>query len=190
MSHPQPPYPQQPQWGPPAPTPPSRGTAVAAGVLALVAGLFGAGDLIRFLVSVREYLGGVFQQPTFLVSIALQVLAVILLLIGGIMLFARAGAGRFLVVAGAVCVLGLVAWSIISIGVAVLDLSALAVPLFAVLASVLALLPSTGQWIAAKKQPPHGFPPPPPGYHQPGYPPPGYQQPGAQQPGYGPPRQW
>ncbi|GLZ35536.1 hypothetical protein Lesp02_77230 [Lentzea sp. NBRC 105346] len=205
MSYPQPPYPQQPQWGPPGPAfpkPPSKGTTITAAILALISGLLSSVFQVTSLVRLGEFLTTALGEPGFLVPFGLGVLATILQLLGAIMLFARVGAGRFLVLAAPVIALGLIAWNAVGYGFLGLTPATLLLLVLDISAAVLAIVPPTGRWIAAKKQPPPGFQqpgppppgyqqpgPPPPGYQQPGPPPPGYQQPGNPHPGYGPP-QW
>ncbi|TWP48638.1 hypothetical protein FKR81_27315 [Lentzea tibetensis] len=216
MSYPQQPYPQQPQphWqgqGPGPGFPPkqaSGGTTTAAAILALLSGLISGFFLVSSLIAISGYVGIAVDHPVFWISFGGQGIAVLLLLVGAIMLFARAGAGRFLVVAGVVIKLGLVVWSFIGVSgivVARLPLIGLITLLLGIIAAVLAILPSTAAHIAAKKKGPQGFPPqgPPPGfppqgpppYGMPpqqgmppqGMPPQGMPPQGYPQTGYGPP---
>lgn len=154
------------------PKPPSAGTGITAGVLALLAGLIGACALAAHLVWISDYLRAVIGNLTFLTTIGLNALAALLLMFGAVLLFARVGAGRFMIIAGALLVLGMFAWSFIQVGVLAARALSLIILLLALVAAVLAVLPPTNAWIAAKKRP-----------MQPGFPPPGH-------PGYGPPRQW
>ena len=184
MSYPQPQYPPPPQqWGPPVPSPPSKGTTIGAAVLALLAGLATALAIVVALITLGRYASGALTQPAVMISFGLNAVSCLLLLIGAIMLFARAGAGRFMVIAGAVIKLALLAWAVVSVGaLGLMNPLGLLILLLSLVAAMLAIVPSTGRWIATKQpQPQHGF--------SPGYPPPGYPQPG-QQPGYGPPKQW
>lgn len=196
MSYPQQPYPQQPQWGPPSqgagPKPPSGGTTITAAILALISGLVGAFALVASLIAIFEYLDNAFSHPIFLISFGAQTISVLALLVGAVMLFARAGAGRIMIIIGTVVLLGLVVWSFIQISQFgnLADIAATGptliglIPLMlALVASVLAILPPTGAYIAAKKRGPRGYPPP-------GYPPqPGYgPRQGYPPSGYGPPQ--
>lgn len=191
MSYPQQPYPQQPQphWqgqGPGPGFPPkqaSGGTTITAAILALLSGLISAFFLVTSLIAISGYLDVAIGHAVFLISFGGQAISFLLLVIGGIMLFARAGAGRFMVIAGTVVKLGLAVWSFIGFsGIAAigLQLIGLIVLLMAIIAAVLAILPSTAAYIATKKGP-QGFPPqgpPPPGFPPQGSPPYGMPQQG------------
>lgn len=202
MSYPQQPYPQQPppHWqgaGPGLQKPPSKGTTIASAIFALLCGLITAATLVLAIIQMGDAIGIVLDIPSVLISWVLLGLASLLLIIGGILLFARSGVGRFIVVAGGVFKLAsMVLLAVTSPFVTVIWIAVEGtVVLLGVLAAVFAILPSTGVWLKAKKQqqpPQHGFHgPPPPGYGPPqGYPQQQQQQGFPPQQGYGPPRQW
>ncbi|MEU4253245.1 hypothetical protein AB0F15_38200 [Amycolatopsis sp. NPDC026612] len=85
----------------PAPPKPRAGTAVAAGVLALIGGLW----FLTGIVWVAQLFG---QQDVLVPGQLTDAVVGLLLLLGGISLLARTGAGRVLSMAAAV--LALVAW--------------------------------------------------------------------------------
>ncbi|GLZ35535.1 hypothetical protein Lesp02_77220 [Lentzea sp. NBRC 105346] len=168
--------------------PPSPLTASLAGMGAIVAAAFHALGLLMFWMDARIF-KFTLDQPPVIIGLVLQLLSVLVLGIGGAMLIARAAAGRFLVPLGALLV---VLQLVLAIGQAAPFFSrqllfhvgylsdwALGVVLCALVAAVLAILPSTGAYIATKKP-----------KQQPGFPPPGFPPPGNPQSGYGPPRQW
>jgi hypothetical protein len=199
VSYPQQPYPQQPQpqWGPPGPgfgpKQPSGGTTIIAAILALLSGLISGFFLVTSLIAILDFLDNAFGEPTFLISFGGQAISFLLLVIGGIMLFARAGAGRIMIIIGTVVKIGLVVWSFVAFPgflrftATGINIVGMAVLLMALIASVLAILPPTAAYIAAKKKGgPQGHPPQGP---PPGYPPQGTPQQGMPQQGYGQPQQ-
>jgi hypothetical protein len=172
----------------------------------LIAGLFLGVGMLQVLTEQSAFLDVAFQDIRFLTVFALQTIGTIGLLIGAVMLFARNGAGRFLVVIGAACVLALVGLAVAEFAAPMLQKEvfsvgfvtdmALYVLFGALLSAVAALMPSTSAHLAAKRTP-VGYPPPgqyplPPGAYPP--PPPGqYPPPGGQPPppgGHQPPQQW
>ncbi len=125
-------------------------------------------------------------------AVVVQVVVALLALLGGVLLFARLSAGRFLVVGAAALtvvlallgftgVVGLVGGFFFGVG-PVGDVSLLAV-LVSIAAAVLALLPSTGRWIATESRSGGQQPPGPQGWHP-------QQQPPQFPPGGPPPARW
>ena len=189
-------YPPQPGQYPPAPPPypgeqypvaqpPSGGTAITAGVLAILGALWGVAiGAINFGV-----LGDVADDLRWLVILqgTVYILEFVTLLPGAILLFLRKPVGRWLVVTGSALHIlqGIVALTVIAsddrftgdldgpaaIGGGAGGLLVVLSPAIATL--VLALLPLTGRWCAWQKQPPS-----PPPYQGP---PPGYGPPQPQQ---------
>ncbi|RSN08990.1 hypothetical protein DMC63_32955 [Streptomyces sp. WAC 05977] len=174
---------------------PSGATAIIAGILAILGGLWFLAGLASHIIELSHYV-----ISFLVVGAALDLVSAALLLGGGIMLLLRKRAGRLLTVIGAAGAIGFVALAFLlraigssfyfSYGGVMLHfgfgwlLFVVLIPAIATL--VLALVPPTARWLAAKPQadsaqPPNfGYPPP-----QPGYPP----SPGAQQQGQ-PPGQW
>ncbi|RSN65889.1 hypothetical protein DMH01_05945 [Amycolatopsis sp. WAC 04182] len=175
---------------------PSGATAIIAGILAILGGLWFLAGLASNIIELSHYV-----ISFLVVGAALDLVSTALLLGGGIMLLLRKRAGRVLTVIGAASSIGFVALTFLlraigshfyfSYGGVTLHfgfgwlLFVVLIPAIATL--VLALVPSTARWLAAKPQaagvaqPPNfGYPP-----QQPGYPP----APGAQQQGQ-PPEQW
>jgi len=160
--------------------PPSGGTAIAAGVLAILGALWGVFSGIVDLSATDEVVEDlrwllVFQGTVYL-------LEVVTLLPGAILLFLRKPAGRWLVAAGSALhiVQGVVVLSVVasddrfdfggaaSLGGGVGGLLVVLSPAIATL--VLAMLPVTARWLAwATQAPPpqSGYAPPPPGYGPP-----------------------
>ncbi|KFU82692.1 hypothetical protein SAMN04489729_6197 [Amycolatopsis lurida] len=174
---------------------PSGATAIIAGILAILGGLWFLAGLVSHIIELSDYF-----ISFLLVGAALDLVSAALLLGGGIMLLLRKRAGRVLTVIGAASAIGFVALTFLLRAFDVhYHFSYSGVTLFfgfgwllfvvlipAIATLVLALVPPTVRWLAAKPQagaaqPPNfGYPPP-----QPGYPP----APGAQQQGQ-PPGQW
>ncbi|MFD6066792.1 hypothetical protein [Amycolatopsis lurida] len=174
---------------------PSGATAIIAGILAILGGLWFLAGVVSHVIELSHYV-----ISFLVVGAALDLVSTALLLGGGIMLLLRKRAGRVLTVIGAASAIGFVALTFLlrafdahfhfSYGGVILHfgfgwlLFLVLIPAIATL--VLALVPPTARWLAAKPQagavqPPNfGYPPP-----QPGYPP----APGAQQQGQ-PPGQW
>ncbi|MBE1576126.1 DUF3824 domain-containing protein [Amycolatopsis roodepoortensis] len=174
---------------------PSGATAIIAGILAILGGLWFLAGLASHIIELSHYF-----ISFLLVGAALDLVSAAVLLGGGIMLLLRKRAGRVLTVIGAASAIGFVALTfllqafdahfhfsyggvMLHFGVGLLLIVVL-IPAIATL--VLALVPPTARWLAAKPQggaaqPPNfGYPP-----SQPGYPP----APGAQPQGQ-PPGQW
>lgn len=173
--NPQQPYqpPVTPQWpgagpyqgpghpGPgPGPARPSGATGVLGGVFGTLAGLVILVGTIWALARFGGTFGFLINAVTPLILLVLQVLAAVLLLIGGLLLCLRVGFGRFLLPIGAVVVLGIVLVAILQefpfgAVVPVLAFALLHVQdtvwltlLFAVAGSLLGLLPSTARWVS------------------------------------------
>ncbi|WP_410660881.1 hypothetical protein [Amycolatopsis sp. lyj-112] len=180
------------------PSKPNGATGIIAGILGILGGVWFLSGLVWAVIRMSDRF-----HSYVIVGGILDLLVGALLLIGGILLLMGKGAGRMLVVigAGAAIFFGLVSvvlnesgshFFYMYGGVSVLYgflglLIQLLIPAIATI--VLALIPPTGRWLAAKKQPAVLMPPPNPGYPQPppGYPPAGYPPP--QQPGP-PPGRW
>ncbi|MFE6610320.1 hypothetical protein [Amycolatopsis sp. NPDC057786] len=171
---------------------PSGATGIIAGILAVLGGLWFLAGVVSHVIELSQYV------ISFLViGAVLDLVSAALLLGGGILLLVRKRAGRVLTVIGAAGAIGFVALTFLlraigshfhfSYGGVMLHfgfgwlLFVVLIPAIATL--VLALIPPTGRWLAAKNtgtQPPNfGYP------QQPGYPPAA----GAQQQGQ-PPGQW
>jgi hypothetical protein len=188
MAQPYPPYPGAP------PAKPGAGTAVVAAVLALLTGLW-------FLAGI--FWAGFWLIPEVVIGQVADLLIGLVLLVGGILLLARKGAGRVLSVLGAVlALLALVVSTVLvefpqlriffyaggpapfDVGSVLLRRVLLALPF--VLLALFAALPATGRWIRHRAPVPYGRPPGPyPGpYPQyPPQPPPPYRQ-GGRPPGW------
>ncbi|KZB87580.1 hypothetical protein [Amycolatopsis regifaucium] len=188
-------YPPQGGYPPPGAYPPpgmalkpSGATGIIAGILAILGGVWFLSGLVWVLIllvdRVRSY---------YIVGGILDLAVGVVLLVGGILLLRRKRAGRMLVVigAGAGLFFGIVLVVLRTTGMdvayvfggvsAIYGFLGLIVQLLipAVATIVLALLPPTGRWLAAGKQPAvpmspqnFGHPQPPPGYPPAGYPPP------------------
>ncbi|MFF0541564.1 hypothetical protein ACFYTF_01850 [Nocardia thailandica] len=162
------PYAPYPQY--PAPPRPGGGTAITAGVLALLGGLWGAvsaGSLAIGLSSVSS--GALDEVKTMLVvSLGIGAVVALLLLLGSLLLFLRRTAGRVLVILGCLGAIASAAVSVVfmaSVGADFKDTdgyaSGLAVTagisgvmaLFPLLTLILAAVPATGRWIAARDAP-------------------------------------
>ncbi|AUI61612.1 hypothetical protein [Amycolatopsis sp. BJA-103] len=170
-------YPPPGAYPPPGmPRRPNGATGIIAGILAILGGLWFLAGVAFHIIELSH-----FTISFLVVGAVLDFLTAALLLSGGILLLLRKGAGRVLTVVGAGATLGFVALAFVlraigagfyftysgvtlQFGVGVLLIVVLA-PAIATL--VLALIPPTARWVAAKKQP-AGFMPPP---HY-GYPPP------------------
>ncbi|MFE5570749.1 hypothetical protein ACFQ68_37545 [Amycolatopsis japonica] len=171
---------------------PSGATGIIAGILAILGGLWFLAGTVSHVIELSHYV-----ISFLVVGAVLDFVSAALLLGGGILLLVRKRAGRVLTVIGSAGAIGFVALTFLfraigssfyfSYGGVMLHfgfgwlLFVVLIPAIATL--VLALIPPTGRWLAAKNtptQPPNfGYPP------QPGYPP----APGAQQQGQ-PPAQW
>ncbi|ANN15257.1 hypothetical protein SD37_06045 [Amycolatopsis orientalis] len=198
-------YPPQGAYPPPGGYPPpgmarkpNGATGVIAGILAILGGVWFLSGLVWMIILLFNRV-----RPYLIVGGILDLAVGVLLLIGGILLLRRKSTGRMLVVIGAGAG---IFFGIVSIilrasgadivyaygGVAVVYgflglIVQLLIPAIATI--VLALIPPTGRWLAAGKQPAvftppqnFGYPQPPGGYPPPGHPPP--HQPGP------PPGQW
>ncbi|WP_158888626.1 hypothetical protein [Amycolatopsis anabasis] len=178
MSYPQ--YPGAPGYPPPQagypypamPRKPSGGTAITAGVLAVIVGLWHLVGLVRTVV---HLVGHRFFLPGLIIPTVLSLVLAVLVLLGALLLFLRKPAGRFLVITGAA--LGI----LYGLVILVLDLTdarlgglrfgmtleSLLAHLFEVAVLVLACLPPTGRWVRHRVLPtgyPTPYPAPPPGY--------------------------
>ncbi|RSN47974.1 hypothetical protein DMC64_12195 [Amycolatopsis sp. WAC 04197] len=171
---------------------PSGATGIIAGVLAILGGLWFLAGVVSHVVELSHYV-----ISFLVVGAVLDFVSAALLLGGGILLLVRKRAGRVLTVIGSAGAIGFVVLTFLfraigssfyfSYGGVMLHfgfgwlLFVVLIP--AIVTLVLALIPPTGRWLAAKDtaaQPQNfGYPP------QPGYPP----GPGAQQQGQ-PPAQW
>ncbi|UMP06035.1 hypothetical protein [Amycolatopsis sp. EV170708-02-1] len=174
---------------------PSGATAIMAGIFAILGGLWFLAGTVSHVIELSHYV-----ISFLVVGAVLDLVSAALLLSGGILLLVRKRAGRLLTVIGAAAAIGFVALTFLlralgshfyfSYGGVMLHfgfgwlLFVVLIP--AIVTLVLALIPPTARWLAAKNtaagavQPPNfGYPP------QPGYPP----APGAQQQGQ-PPAQW
>lgn len=163
----QPPATQWPGAGPhpgpggrPGPVRPSGATGVLGGISGVLAGLFVLVGTIWALVQIGGTFGLLIDAVTPLVLLALQALAAVLLLCGGLLLCLRVGFGRFLLPVGAVVVVGIVLVAILQefpfgAVVPVMAFAFLHVQdvvwftlVFAVAGSLLGLLPSTARWVS------------------------------------------
>ncbi|MFI7115697.1 hypothetical protein [Amycolatopsis sp. NPDC049868] len=174
---------------------PSGATGIMAGIFAILGGLWFLAGVVSHVIELSH-----FVISFLVIGAALDLVSAALLLGGGIMLLLRKRAGRVLTVIGAASAIGFVALAFLLRAIdshfhfsysGVLLNFGFGMTLFVVLIPaivtlVLALIPPTARWLAAKNtaagavQPPNfGYPP------QPGYPP----APGAQQQGQ-PPAQW
>lgn len=176
---------------------PSGATGMIAGILAILGGLWFLAGLAFHVIELVDFAGSVLIGGA-----VLDFLSAALLLSGGILLLLRKSAGRVLTVIGA----GATILFVVSIflmraigshffftysGVTLRFgagwlLIVVLIPAIATL--VLALIPPTARWLAAKKQPALAGPPPNFGYPPPlpGYPP----GPGGPRQGGPPPGQW
>ncbi|WP_227998530.1 hypothetical protein [Nocardia australiensis] len=155
-------YPQSAQRSLNGNPPPSRVTAIAAGVLAAIAGVLAiAGTIISIAivadVSNDEHVASDLPDLSGVLIVLFALFAVLagtaglMYLLGALLLFARKTAGRVLVIIASV--LG-VAGSFVGFGQDP-NIGRIAVLAFCVVTLVLAAVPSTGRWIAAGKHPPH-----------------------------------
>ncbi|HET6287584.1 MAG TPA: hypothetical protein VFG15_12645 [Amycolatopsis sp.] len=185
-------YPPQGGYRPPGTArQPSGSTATIAGILAILGGLWFLAGLAFHVIDLVD-----FAVSFLVVGAVLDLLSAALLLSGGILLLLRKSAGRTLTVIGAGATVVLVASTFLlrAFGTHFFSYSGvtlrfgvgwllIVVLIPAIATFVLALIPPTARWLAAKKQsslgpPPHfGSSPPPPGYppapgaHQQGGPP-------------------
>lgn len=181
-----PPMPQYPgAGGQQAGLPPSGGTAITAGVLAVLGFLWATYCAIVAFSGMGGLADNSLAWVVWLSAIG-YVLELLLLGPGSILLFIRKPAGRWMVVIG--CLLHIVLVTVTIIGTlsqaanalgntgavaAVGGIAGFIVLVPAIATLVLALVPLTGRWIAWGSQPPapsYGQPPnygPPPGYGQP-----------------------
>lgn len=203
-----PPYPQMPPGQGGAVPKPGGGTAITAGVLAVLGGLFMAlasfvtftlMDIIKETTAAAgieqkhverfdELLPDWFEGYTTVSGLG-YALAAVLLLLGAVLLFTRSSVGRWMVVGGCVVVIGIAIAGFfvfpalveemtqayeqrfgrplteVDPGFGAFGSTVFVILIPAVITLVLAVLPATGRWIAAKNPPPQ---PGPPGYQQPG----------------------
>ncbi|WP_340687077.1 hypothetical protein LCL61_13010 [Amycolatopsis coloradensis] len=170
---------------PPPMRQPSGATAIIAGILAVLGGLWFLAGLTSHVIELSHYV-----ISFLVVGAALDLVSTALLLGGGIMLLLRKRAGRVLTVIGAASAIGFVALTFLlraighfyfSYGGVSLHfgfgwlLFVVLIPAIATL--VLALVSPTARWLAAKPkadgavQPPNFGYPPAPGAQQQGQPP-------------------
>ncbi|GLZ35537.1 hypothetical protein Lesp02_77240 [Lentzea sp. NBRC 105346] len=148
---------------------PTQGTTIAAAILALIAGL-NAGS--QALTWIYIFNGGpmptaaapgtetVERGPAWTLiaaGFAVEAVSALLLILGAILLFARRTAGRYVTLAGMLLVVGAAVARMFMMamsgmpgtgsGLIAFDFVGLGLP---IAAGVLAMLPSTGRWIAAK----------------------------------------
>ncbi len=186
-------YPSQGGYPPPGVAPkPNGATGIIAAILAILGGVWFFAGMVLHVIEISEHV-----LYFLVIGAILDFVSAALLLLGGILLLMRKGAGRVLTAIGAAFTLFMV---LVTIVVRSLDLTfyfsyggltlfvgvggvLIQVLIPAIATLVLALIPPTARWVAAGKQ---VVPPPHFGYPQaaPGYPPAGYQQPGP------PPGQW
>lgn len=168
--NPQQPYqpPVTPQWpgagpypgpGGPGPARPSGATGVLGGLSAALGGLVLVGGTIWALVKIGGTFGFLIDAVTPMILLVLQLLASVLLPIGGLLLCLRVGFARFLIPVGAVVVVAVVGLAIAQdypFGAVIPPLwfALLHVQdivwfslLFALLGSLFGLLPSTARWV-------------------------------------------
>ncbi|WP_410580464.1 hypothetical protein [Amycolatopsis sp. lyj-108] len=197
-------YPPQGGYPPPGAYPqqgmarqPSGATGMIAGILAILGGLWFLAGLAFHVIELVD-----FTVSFLVIGAVLDFLSAALLLSGGILLLLRKKAGRVLTVIGAGATILLVASIFLMEAIGShfffsysgvtshfgVGLLLIVVPIPAIATLVLALIPPTARWLAAKKQPALAGPPPNFGYPppQPGYPP----APGGPQQGGPPPGQW
>jgi len=176
----QPGMPQYPAYAVPQPRA-SGATAITAGVLAVIGGLF---HLLAFILQLTEP-GNVFAQTYSVVAFIANLVLVLVLIPGAILLFMRKAAGRILVAAGAsIAILFFVTtliWVLVEAVPAAITLTneqtgrllgssstfllVFCIPAIATL--VLALVPPTSRWInSAQPQQSGNFAQAPPGYPQ------------------------
>ena len=168
--NPQQPYqpPVTPQWpgagpfpgpGGPRPARPNGATGVLGGVSATLSGLVLLAGTIWALWRIGGTFGFLIDAVTPMILLVLQLLASVLLLIGGLLLSLRVGFGRFVIPAGTVVVLavvvlaiaqefpfGAVVGSLWFVLLHVQDLVWFSL-LFALVGSLFGLLPSTARWV-------------------------------------------
>lgn len=170
------PYPQQyapyPQY--PPPPRPGGGTAITAGVLALLGGLVGALSSVAAGISLAAVGSSVTDgmsdnvKIVLIVGLAVGGLTTLFLLLGSLLLFLRRTSGRVLVILGCLGALAGSAVSLVTTAGVASDLgevegmgSALgvslgvtaAMSLFPLLTLILAAVPATGRWIADRNTP-------------------------------------
>lgn len=162
--NPQQPYqpPVTSQWpgaGPfPGTRPVSGATGVLGGLLALAAGLALLIGMIWQIATFGRILSFALRVFQFQLGLGLQGLAIVLLIAGGLLLCLRVGAGRFLMVAGAVLLLvllgltlaefsGFISTVAVFHAVGLQDLAMLAI-VFSLTGSLFGLLPSTARWVS------------------------------------------
>ncbi|MFI6026047.1 hypothetical protein [Amycolatopsis magusensis] len=161
------PYPAGPPGYPGMQPKPSGGTAITAGVLAVLGALWALISLVASIVVLSEY-GSLLAYSY--IGLGLTAIEAVLLLVGGILLFMKKPAGRWMVIVG--CALVLLSYALgmvmTAVGTSGLDSSVggavvggaaagliiVAVPAIATL--VLAAVPPTGRYLrqnAAPQQP-------------------------------------
>ncbi|WP_067836192.1 hypothetical protein [Nocardia lijiangensis] len=184
--YPPPGYPAYPPYG--YVPPPSGGTAIMAGVLALLGGAYGGFTAIsgffalQRLEDVRRSIGSSATGPTeteFYAVVATSGGIAAMLLLGGILLLARKGAGRTLIVVACTLAViqGFVSLGVIEDAGMLSESSAATVGLalgvsLPLLTGILAAVGSTARWVAAGRTPaaPPMYGPPPYAYGPPQYP--------------------
>lgn len=158
-------YPPQPGYGPPPgyypPHQPGGGTAITAGVLALLGGLLTTVGTIGLIVllataSTNDAIKG--DDTTYItISAIVTGLLALLLFVGSIMMFARNKVGRAMVATGSgIAVLGQIAGLVLSatndhVMVAGVAVAAVTI-LFPLITFICAIAGSTTRWLAYGKQ--------------------------------------
>jgi hypothetical protein len=162
----QPPVTQWPGAGPypgpggPGPARPSGATGVLGGLSAALGGLVLLGGTIWALVQIGGTFGLLIDAVTPMILLVLQLLASVLLLIGGLLLCLRVGFGRFVIPVGTVVVLAIVLLAIVQ----EFPFGAVIPPLWfallhvqdivwftlvlALAGSLFGLVPSTARWVS------------------------------------------
>ncbi|TCP56317.1 hypothetical protein EV191_101258 [Tamaricihabitans halophyticus] len=201
---PQQPYPQQGygQPGYPAPMPPQLPPPPASGATAITAAILGLLGVLAHGLLVMVYIYDMISWEVYPpISVILTVVSAViigLLLFGAILVFTRKPVSRWLLVAGSgleiLRVLGIVIYGL-SVGANFVlggaetpnDLGGWFGVVPAIATFVLALVPSTGDYLNGARRQPRA------GYGQPGYgpyPPQSHPQQGYPPQGYGQPPQW
>ncbi|WP_153029208.1 hypothetical protein [Amycolatopsis sp. YIM 10] len=160
------PYPQAPPAYPggamPAPKP-SGGTAITAGVLAVLGALWAMFSTVASIIVLSEYSSSLPAMS--FIGIGLVGIEALLLLVGGILMFMKKPAGRWLVIAGCALVLVSAVLSIVNTSMiaaefggsgALVGTSAglvIIVSLPAIATLVLAAVPPTARYLAQGKAP-------------------------------------
>lgn len=155
------PYPGPGHPGPvPGPSRPNGATGVLGGLSATLAGLVMTGATIWALVQIGGTFGFLIRAVTPMILLLLQLLASVLLLIGGLLLCLRVGFARFLIPVGTVVVVAIVLVAILQdfpfgavvpplwfVFLHVQDLVWFTL-LFSLVGSLFGLLPSTARWVS------------------------------------------